>query len=77
MSLPGPRRVTRAAYAAFAPRKRSGHGRIRRGRDGKLRFDYDDRSEYDDEVGFRLNNECFVPGEYVSVLECAGRMHTF
>jgi hypothetical protein len=79
-------RIDAAAWASarnacrvrrFRPEEEERHGRILRGRDGKWRFDYDDRSEFDDEVGFRLNSESFVPGEYVSVLEDDGRMHTF
>lgn len=61
----------------FRPGEDDQHGRIRRGPGGKWSFDYDDRSDFDDEVGFRLTQESFVPGEYVSVREDDGRMHTF
>ena len=61
----------------FRPGEDDQHGRIRRGPGGRLSFDYDDRSDFDDEVGFRLTQESFVPGEYVSVREDDGRMHTF
>ena len=53
------------------------HGRLRRGHFGQWRFDYDDSQEFDDETGFRLGEERFVPGEYVSVREDDGVMHTF
>lgn len=53
------------------------HGRIVRGPGGQWTFDYDDRTTIDDEVGFRLKDELFVPGEYVSVREDDGKMHTF
>lgn len=61
----------------FRPGEDERHGRICRGPGGKWSFDYDDRSDFDDEIGFRLSDESFVPGEYVSVLEDDGRMHTF
>lgn len=61
----------------FRPGEDERHGRVRRGPGGKWSFDYDDRTEFDDEIGFRLKDESFVPGEYVSVLEDDGRMHTF
>lgn len=53
------------------------HGRLRRGPSGQWTFDYDNRQEFDDEEGFRLGDERFVPGEYVSVREDDGVMHTF
>jgi hypothetical protein len=53
------------------------YGRLRRGSAGQWSFDYDDRQEFDDEMGFRLGEERFVPGEYISVREDDGVMHTF
>ena len=53
------------------------HGRIVHGAHGRWAFDYDGTSDFDDEAGFRFGDERFVPGEYVSVLEDDGRMHTF
>lgn len=38
------------------------HGRILRGPGGRWLFDYSDASALDDEVGFRLSQERFVPG---------------
>ncbi|MGB3536604.1 MAG: hypothetical protein WBA42_00430 [Mesorhizobium sp.] len=38
-------------------------------------FDYEE-GESDDEIGFRLNDECFVTGEYVSIGTRAS-MHTY
>jgi hypothetical protein len=61
----------------FRPGEDPRNGRIRQARLGDWRFDYDDRQEFDDEQGFRLGDERFVPGEYVSIREDDGIMHTF
>jgi hypothetical protein len=62
-------------------RKRPGEdearGRIQRGPGGRWLFDYSDASTQDDEVGFRLSEERFVPGEYVSIREDDGKTHVF
>ena len=42
-------------------------GRLRRKPGGQWYFDYDERGDSDDEVGFRFGEERFVTGEYVSV----------
>ena len=41
-------------------------GRLRRKPGGQWYFDYAE-GESDDEIGFRLGEERFVPGEYVSI----------
>jgi hypothetical protein len=46
-------------------------GRLRRKPGGQWYFDYE-AGESDDEIGFRLGDERFMTGEYVSV----GRAHT-
>lgn len=51
-------------------------GRILHGPGGHWIFDYPD-GELDDEAGFRLERERFVPGEYVSIREDDDRYHTF
>jgi hypothetical protein len=61
----------------YRPGEEPRHGRVRRDRRGQWRFDYDDRQDFDDEEGFRLGEECFQPGEYVSIREDDGAMHTF
>jgi hypothetical protein len=40
-------------------------------------FDYDDAAEEDDEAGYRFAAHPFVPGEYVSIRDEDGDMHTF
>jgi hypothetical protein len=40
-------------------------------------FDYDDTAEEDDEAGYRFGAHAFVPGEYVSIRDEDGDMHTF
>jgi hypothetical protein len=40
-------------------------------------IDYDDRTEDDDEAGYRLGSHRFVEGEYVSIRDDEGRLHTF
>jgi hypothetical protein len=59
------------------PGEEPAHGRIKRGPGGRWLFDYSDASTRDDEVGFRLSEECFVPGEYVSIREDDGKTHPF
>jgi hypothetical protein len=40
-------------------------------------FDYDDTAEEDDEAGYRFAAHAFAPGEYVSIRDEDGEMHTF
>ena len=40
-------------------------------------FDYDETAEDDDEAGYRFAAHAFVPGEYVSIRDEDGDMHTF
>ena len=40
-------------------------------------FDYDDSAEEDDEAGYRFGAHAFRPGEYVSIRDEDGDMHTF
>jgi len=50
-------------------------GRLRRKPGGQWYFDYEEGTE-DDEIGFRLGEERFVTGEYVSIGRQAS-MHTY
>jgi hypothetical protein len=40
-------------------------------------FDYDPESVEDDEAGFRFGAHKFAPGEYVSIRDDSGELHTF
>jgi hypothetical protein len=40
-------------------------------------FDYDQTAEDDDESGYRFGSHVFRPGEYVSIRDEDGDMHTF
>jgi hypothetical protein len=40
-------------------------------------FDYDESRADDDEAGYRFGAHAFVPGEYVSITEDDGDVHTF
>lgn len=40
-------------------------------------FDYDDTTDDDDEAGYRFGGHAFRPGEYVSIRDQDGEMHTF
>jgi hypothetical protein len=40
-------------------------------------FDYDQASAADDEAGYRFGAHAFIPGEYVSIRDEDGEMHTF
>lgn len=59
----------------FRPGEEDQIGRLRRKPGGQWYFDYDE-GEDDDEIGFRLSDERFVPGEYVSI-NSDGKMRTF
>jgi hypothetical protein len=61
----------------FRPNEAEAHGRIIHGPGGRWVFDYNDETDRDDEVGFHLNAERFVPGEYVSIREDDGKTHVF
>lgn len=61
----------------FTPNAGERRGRIVHGPGGSWKFDYDDSTDADDEHGFRLKNERFVPGEYISIRENDGETHTF
>lgn len=47
------------------------------GKSGRWVFDYDDTAEFDDEAGYRFGEHAFRPGEYVSIRDEDGEMHTF
>ncbi len=57
------------------------HGRLVHKPGGKEHsrwvFDYDETAEEDDEAGYRFGAHRFVPGEYVSIRDEDGEMHTF
>jgi hypothetical protein len=40
-------------------------------------FDYDNSAEQDDQAGYRFGAHAFKPGEYVSIRDEDGEMHTF
>lgn len=44
---------------------------------GRWVFDYDQATESDDEIGYRFGTHVFQPGEYVSIRNEEGEMHTF
>jgi hypothetical protein len=46
-------------------------------RGGVWAFDYDPKSDVDDETGFKLDKHIFKPGEYISFRERDGVMRTF
>ena len=65
--------LCQVAHASF-------HGGVHRGlvtrdSDGSWAFDYGD-ADTEDEAGFRFSDECFIPGEYVSVIR-EGQAHPY
>jgi hypothetical protein len=44
---------------------------------GRWVFDYNAARDDDDEAGFMFGHHAFVPGEYVSISDTRGIMHTF
>lgn len=59
----------------FRPDEEDFIGHLRRKPGGQWYFDYVD-GEKDDEIGFRLGEEHFVVGEYISI-RTDGVMHTY
>ncbi|MBB3965878.1 hypothetical protein [Rhizobium metallidurans] len=59
----------------FTPGREDRIGRLRRKPGGQWFVDYE-KGERVDEAGFRLGEERFISGEYVSINR-AGRMHTY
>lgn len=60
--------------ARLRPGAATVHGHLVHRRGGSWAFEYE--ANIPDEDGYHFNEECFVPGEYVSVNE-EGRMHPF
>jgi hypothetical protein len=60
---------------SFRPGQKDRIGRLRRKPGGQWYFDYEE-GERDDEAGFRLGDERFVTGEYVSIAH-GGTSHTY
>lgn len=44
---------------------------------GSWGFHYDIAGDEDDEAGYRFGSHAFVPGEYVSIRDEDGELHTF
>jgi hypothetical protein len=61
----------------FRPGEEMAEGKLQHGPGGIWTIDYDDTTDVDDELGFRLGEETFVIGEYISIREDDGVMHTF
>jgi hypothetical protein len=52
-------------------------GRLRRHPGGSWYFDYDSARDSDNEAGYRLSDERFILGEYVSIQDDNHKMHTY
>lgn len=61
----------------FRPGAKDVIGKLVRGPGGRWGFDYDETTERDDESAYRFGEEQFRLGEYVSVRDDGGDMHTF
>ena len=61
----------------FRPGEKDAIGLLTRGPGGRWIIDYDDSRPDDDEAGFKFEKEYFAAGEYVSIREDDGEMHTF
>jgi len=68
---------TRCSVRRQRPGEAETRGRIIHGPGGRWIFDYSDVTDWDNETGFKLKDEHFVPGEYVSIREDDSVMHTF
>lgn len=67
----------RCRVRRFRPGEEDAIGILAHGPGGRWFIDYDSDSNNDDEAGFRFEEEHFVLGEYVSIREDDGEMHTF
>ncbi len=67
----------RCRVKRFAPGEKDEIGRLVHKRNRNWAFDYDPKSDSDDETGFKLDQHRFVPGEYVSITEHDGKLRTF
>jgi hypothetical protein len=52
-------------------------GKLVHKRGGTWAFDYNPKTDVDDEPGFKFDKHSFIPGEYVSITEHDGHMRTF
>ena len=59
------------------PGEAEARGRVVHGPGGRWIFDYSVDTDRDDETGFHLGDERFIPGEYVSIREDDQKLHTF
>ncbi|MFC5587151.1 hypothetical protein ACFPOD_18700 [Nitratireductor kimnyeongensis] len=66
---------TQCRVRRFEPNAEDKIGRLRRKPGGQWYFDYEEGTR-DDEIGFRLGEERFRQGEYISISR-QGEMHTF
>lgn len=67
----------RCTVRHFQPAMDDMHGMLIHTASGDWAFSYDPLSDDDDEAIFRLDAHTFRPGEYVSVKEPGGGLHTF
>lgn len=67
----------RCRVRRFRPDEDDAIGRLRHGPGGMWFFDYDEDRDDDNEAGFRFSEEMFRLGDYISVREDDGEMHTF
>jgi hypothetical protein len=67
----------RCEVRRFVPGEREEIGRLVHRRGGSWAFDYDPKSQNDDEPGFKFSTHAFVPDEYVSITEHDGVQRTF
>jgi hypothetical protein len=66
----------RCRVRRFRPGEDEAHGQIVHGPGGRWFLRYPEDTGAEHEVGFRLGEERFVTGEYVSIREDDGKMHT-
>lgn len=69
--------VTDCVVRAFSHGQPDRKGVLARNEEGAWYFDYDAAQANDDEYGYRFGEERFISGEYVSIADDGGKMHTF
>ncbi len=68
---------TKCRVRRFRPNEPDAIGLLLNGPGGRWSIDYDDTRPDDDEAAFKFGDEHFTLGEYVSIKEDDGKMHTF
>lgn len=68
---------SRCRVRRFRPDEKDAIGKLMHGPGGRWFIEYEDADAGGNERGFQFEQERFVPGEYVSLVEPDGEQHTY